>query len=348
MSASLLTIDSVVDLVEQTALNPFFALLLPALLLLNAHDLTSPTILIASLYAVLVTIVALVRLSATAWTNKPGRSWLAAARCSKSLDWSKQVVVVTGAAGGVGRVLVSELERKGAAVVAIDVVARPADLGGTSYYRCDLAKSAEIHAVIRQAQDEVGHPTILINNAGVVQGKSLLDLDRSELEQTFDVNVLAQFTLLKLLLPEMIRKKAGHVVTVASVFGLAADYSASKHALLGLHDSLRNELIFLHANVPIRTTLLIPGQIRTPLFASLAPPSRLVAFLAPVVTPEDIVRRVIDELERERSGVVHLPKYAAWLWSIRAAPSWVSKANEAMQVFVKADSSAERRDTRTD
>lgn len=81
-------------------------------------------------------------------------------------------------------------------------------------------------------------------------------------------------------------------------------------------------VVISHDNPPIRTTLLIPGQIRTALFASLAHLSRLVEFLAPVVTPEEVADRIVEELERERSGVVHLPVYAAWLWIVRAAPSW--------------------------
>lgn len=149
-----LTLDGVVGVLERTLLNPIVALPVPLLLLLivrspfhaaahslsrpvrsQGHPPTSPTVLLSSTYFLLVTLVASVRLSSSAWTNKPGRSWLDACRCPRSLDWSRQIVVVTGGAGGVGSVLVKKLAQKGAAVVAIDVVERPAEMGA-SRRRC--------------------------------------------------------------------------------------------------------------------------------------------------------------------------------------------------------------------
>ncbi|KAK4699442.1 hypothetical protein P7C70_g6821, partial [Phenoliferia sp. Uapishka_3] len=93
----------------------------------------------------------------------------------------------------------------------------------------------------------------------------------------------------------------------------------------------------------------MPGQILTPLFASLAPPSPFLKFIAPLITPEKIVRKLVEELERERSGTVCLPVYASWLWAVRALPNfvgdglvWMSGANEAMEGFVKAGGEKER------
>lgn len=138
-------------------------------------------------------------------------------------------------------------------------------------------------------------------------------------------------------------------VNVSSVFGLAgaaqlADYAASKHALLGLHESLRAELQHRHGDPPIRTTIVIPGQVRTPLFASVRPTSRLASFVAPVVDPHTVAKAVIAAIETEESRDVYLPSFARWLWVTKGLPSWMVDgmrwavgADEAMRGFEKRD-----------
>lgn len=75
---------------------------------------------------------------------------------------------------------------------------------------------------------------------------------------------------------------------------------------------------------PIRTTLVIPGQVRTPLFASLASTSRLVSFLAPIVDPHLIAKAIVAALETHQSRTIHLPYYASWVWATKGMPSWAS------------------------
>jgi len=90
---------------------------------------------------------------------------------------------------------------------------------------------------------------MIVNNAGVIQGKLLVDLSPDDINQTFGVNTLAHFWTLKAFLPGLLKRKQGHIVTVSSAMGLTgvsamSDYCASKHALIGLHESLRAELDF--------------------------------------------------------------------------------------------------------
>lgn len=120
---------------------------------------------------------------------------------------------------------------------------------------------------------------------------------------------------------------------------------------------------------PIRTTLLIPGQVLTPLFASLPPLSRPVSFLAPLVHPTDLAASVIDALDKQQSREIFLPFYGNKLWVIKGLPSWArdglvwvsgetvrrgsisdappllqfSGANEAMREFVKTGERKEKR-----
>ncbi|KAL7004704.1 hypothetical protein EMMF5_005718 [Cystobasidiomycetes sp. EMM_F5] len=87
------------------------------------------------------------------------------------------------------------------------------------FYKCDIADKAEIRHVAKRVRNEIGSPTMLINNAGIVAGRSLLELSEDEIERTFNVNVLAAFWLIKAFLPKMVEKKHGHIVNVSSLAG---------------------------------------------------------------------------------------------------------------------------------
>lgn len=106
------------------------------------------------------------------------------------------------------------------------------------------------------------HPTMLVNNAGVVTGKKLINCSIPEIERlilglkyitvslcrTIKVNVLGHFYLIKAFLPGLIQQKSGHILSVASVMGLtgaayAVDYCASKFAVTGYMEALRQELV---------------------------------------------------------------------------------------------------------
>jgi len=168
-------------------------------------------------------------------------------------------------------------------------------------------------------------------------------------KQTFDVNVLGQFWTLKAFLPEMIKQKEGHVVTIAYVMGLVGsaqmtDYSASKAALVNLHESLRYELDKRHHAPGIRTTLVLPGHVLTPLFSHMPnlPQAWWYKFLAPSVPPYTVAKAVIAALDMQESRTIYLPFYtyvARWVWCLpsfgRDFFQWLSGADYAMEGFVK-------------
>lgn len=77
-----------------------------------------------------------------------------------------------------------------------------------------------------------------------------------------------------------------------------------------------------YADPPIRLSLVLPAQVQTPLFASLTPPSPLVSFLAPLVSPIDIAKSVIAALDTEQSREICLPAFVGVVWALRGLPSW--------------------------
>jgi all-trans-retinol dehydrogenase (NAD+) len=111
----------------------------------------------------------------------------------------------------------------------------------------DLASASAISKVCTQIRADHGAPTVLISNAGIASGKTILSSTAESLQRTFALNNIAQFLLVKEFLPSMIAAKHGHVVTVASLNSFLphagnVDYACSKAAELAFHEGLTVEL----------------------------------------------------------------------------------------------------------
>ena len=265
-------------------------------------------------------------------------------------DVRDRVALVTGGASGIGRLLALELARRGAVPVVWDVdeerlSATIEELGRLSSrrargYTCDVRDPDAVRSTAERVHDEVGDPTILVNNAGVVSGARLLDLPDEAIRRTFDVNVLALFWVTKAFLPAMVDAGGGHVVTMASAAGLVGvarqtDYSASKHAAVGFDESLRAEL---HRIAPrVRTTVVCPYYVDTGMFEGVR---TRVPFLLPILGQEDVALRIADAIAKDRQVLV-LPPIVRLIPALRLLPSaafdWVMDlfgVNVSMDHFV--------------
>ena len=146
--------------------------------------------------------------------------------------------------------------------------------GGTAYaYTVDLCSREKIYEAAKQLKQEVGSVKILVNNAGIVSGSSVLDTPDEKIIRTFDVNVLAHFWTMKAFMPDMIINKKGHIVNVASLAGYSGsnklvDYCSSKFAALGIDDALKVELSAQGQDY-IKTTVVCPYYISTGMFAGV-------------------------------------------------------------------------------
>lgn len=231
------------------------------------------------------------------------------------------VVLITGGGSGIGRLTAQKLARLGAVVVSVDVnsegnAATVRSIIEAGYkaqaYTADLSSKAEIDAVCAKVKAEVGDVSILINNAGVVSGKSFLDLTETHIHRTFNVNVLAHFWTIRNFLPDMIARKKGHIVTTASLAGHGGtnklvDYCASKFANVGFDESLRTELYAQgHADY-IHTTCICPYYISTGMFEGVQ--SKIIPILEPDFVAEQTVNSILINKQ-----VVLLP----W-WSVMLA-----------------------------
>lgn len=253
---------------------------------------------------------------------------------AREVDLSDEVIVVTGGASGLGALIADVYGMRGANVAVVDVQNAEEDKveeKGIVYYECDVGDRKQVEEVRKKIEDDLGTPTILINNAGIVNGKPLLELSPEEIERTFRVNTLSHFHTLQTFLPGMLASDRGTIVTISSVLahlGAAnlSDYAASKAALLALHSSLRAELARNPQAQNIRTILCTPGQLSTPMFARVRTPS---SFFAPVVAPVDVAKEIIKMVDRGESGEIAVPLYARWI-------GWLGVLPVGVQSIVRA------------
>ncbi|KAJ7129414.1 retinal short-chain dehydrogenase/reductase [Mycena epipterygia] len=334
-----LDIDLFVKVFANTLFSPFFVMLIPTFYIFQGAKITDPIVVVSGAYYVFVALFWLIKWVSRLYSNQGSLFY-----APRPFDWGDQIVVITGGSSGVGELLANTLAVKSVTVVVLDVEPIQTENYNIAYYKCDVSKWEEVEAVSKKIIEEIGQPTVLVNNAGVVQGKLILDLTPEDIQQTFGVNTLSHFWTLKAFLPGMIEKKKGHIVTMASNMGIhgvaqMTDYGASKAALINLNRSLRSELDKRYKCPAIRTTLVCPGHIHTALFATLnASPQ----FFFPTLHPIDIVKRVIKALDETHSQTIYLPFYTHFMPALQLLPdfvadfsSWLSNADFAMKDFVK-------------
>ena len=260
-------------------------------------------------------------------------------------------VVVTGGASGIGRLIAREFLSRGANVVvwdihqeAIDAMIEAEGPDRVSGYLCDVSDREHVYQVAEQVIADHQRVDILVNNAGIVSGKNFLDLPDRKIEATFDVNTLALFWTAKAFLPAMLERNRGHIVNIASASGYLgvaklADYSASKWAVVGFDESLRVEL---RKRAPgVKTTVVCPYYINTGMFDGV---KTRFSWLLPILKPEDVARRTVQGVERDRARVV-MPRFVSLVPLMRLLPVPVMDrladflgVNTSMDDFIGRDS----------
>jgi NAD(P)-dependent dehydrogenase (short-subunit alcohol dehydrogenase family) len=169
-------------------------------------------------------------------------------------DFSNAIVVITGAGSGIGRALAREFAAGGAAIALADVNSAALEqtrglLGNAkaATYKVDVAEAAAMEAFAQKVQQDFGRVTILINNAGVALHGTFEELALAEFEWLFRINFWGVIHGCKFFMPLLREQKEARIVNVSSVFGLIAPpgqtaYGASKYAIRGFSESLREEL----------------------------------------------------------------------------------------------------------
>ena len=243
-------------------------------------------------------------------------------------EFTGKNVLITGAASGIGRGLAEALAERGANLILWDINAAGLEAvktgmerhpGFVATYLCDLTDRDAIYAVADEVLAEHGHVDLLVNNAGIVSGKPLLEISDEAIERTFAINTLALFWTTRAFLPTMIERQEGHIVTVASSGGIVGtakltDYASSKFAAIGFDESLRMEMKRL--GHPIHTTVVCPFYIDTGMFEGVK--TRFPALL-PILKPEYVVQRMVKAIEKKKPRLI-MPRFVYTSYPLRVLP----------------------------
>ncbi|AMT93040.1 short-chain dehydrogenase [Brevibacterium linens] len=245
-------------------------------------------------------------------------------------------ILITGAGSGIGRLMALEAADRGAAEVIIwdlsaetgEAVRREIEAKGVRArtFSVNVGDSAQVAST---AQD-VGDIDILVNCAGVVTGKKLLDADEAAIRRTFDVNTMALYWTTKAFLPGIRERNHGSIVNIASAAGLTGvakqtDYSASKWAAVGFTESLRGELRAEGSRV--NTLVVCPFYINTGMFAGV---QTKFPRLLPILEENNVSTQVIDSIESGREQLV-MPSLVRLVPGVRLLPT---RAFDAVMDFL--------------
>jgi short-subunit dehydrogenase len=217
-------------------------------------------------------------------------------------------VLITGAAGGLGTTIATELSNRGATLMLIDIDAARL-LSLRDHLSChalvaDVSDAEDRRRIVAHC-DRIGHrPDVLINNAGVEKASEYADLQPVEIRHALEVNLIGAMLLTRELLPGLRARRRGHVINIASMAGIKpipynAVYNTAKAGLVGFSMSLSKEL----EGSGVHATVVCPSAVtRVGMWARASDqltPNRLVASSA--VTPDDVADAVVRAL-------VHVPR----------------------------------------
>ena len=223
--------------------------------------------------------------------------------------------LVTGAGGGLGAYIARALAGEGVNLAVTDLPGSSVD-GLSAELRtrgvqvehapADLTDRDERRRLASWAIDALGPIDILVNNAGVEFGGPFLDTSPEQLELTVAVNLVAVMDLTRLLLPGMLDRRRGHVVSMASLAGKIpppqlASYGATKHGVVGFTGALRAEL----ADEPVGFSAICPGFVgRVGMFGRLEPYIEGGSVPMGTIPPERVGDAVVRAIREDVGEIV--------------------------------------------
>jgi len=187
--------------------------------------------------------------------------------------------IVTGAGSGIGRACALALGKRGFAVAAVDIDEAAAretagQIPGAKAYRADVSVAAQVDAAVSAALADLGTVEVVLNNAGILDGYfNIEEMDEAVWRRVIDIDLTSVFLMSKRVLREMLPRKRGRIINMASVAGLngtggGAAYIAAKHGVVGL----TRQMAVAYGARGITVNCVCPGAIPT----SLRPHSQAI------------------------------------------------------------------------
>ena len=226
-------------------------------------------------------------------------------------DFAGKTVVVTGAAGGLGRALALRFAAAGARIVALDrdaaVLAGLTFLDGVEALciACDVSSEADCRRAVAEARRAFGGVDLLINNAGITHRSAFARTEPAVIRRVMEVNYFGALHCTHAVLEDLLARR-GMVIAVSSVAGFApliarTGYAASKHALHGFFDSLRTEI----EPLGVKVLLVCPSFIQTgieqhALSGDGTPARHAQSVVGSRSTPEAMAEKIFRAAQAER------------------------------------------------
>jgi NAD(P)-dependent dehydrogenase (short-subunit alcohol dehydrogenase family) len=235
------------------------------------------------------------------------------------MELADRNVVITGAGSGIGRALARRFaaERPRALIVAdLDLAAAQAtadEVGGTAV-RVDVSREAEIAALVDRAREVGGAIDVFFSNAGVPGPGGGPQGGNDEWQRTWEINVMAHVWAARAVLPDMVQRGDGYLVSTASAAGLltqvsALAYSVTKHAAV----SVAEWLAINYGDAGVKVSCLCPQGVRTPMLdlAIDQDPIGSAALVAEgLLDPDEVAEVVVAAMREERFLILPHPQVA--------------------------------------
>lgn len=249
-----------------------------------------------------------------------------------------KVVVITGASSGIGALTAKLLSEQGAIPILIarsqdklEAVANQLS-GQHELIVMDVTKQEQVQSVMNDIIHKYGQVDVLLNNAGYGKFESTVDMAIDHYSDMMDVNYMGTVRCTKAVLPHMLERGEGHIVNVASIaakIGTARStaYTATKHAVYGFSNSLRQEL----RGTGITVSTVNPGPIDTPFFDLADPTGGYVNNIRWFMMKPDLVASKMVKLIDKKQEEINLPWLAAvGIWLYQLCPRFADKLTYKM------------------
>ncbi len=187
-------------------------------------------------------------------------------------DLTGKTVLVTGAAGGIGRAIVKTLHAQGAIVAITDMNRESLEKiacelkSRVFIYEANLTDGESVKTLVKNAESDMGKIDILINNAGITKDGLAVRMTDEQFQKVLDINLKAPFMLIRAVMMGMMKRRFGRIINMASIVGVMgnagqANYAASKGALIAMTKSIAGEL----APRGVTANCIAPGFVKTPM-----------------------------------------------------------------------------------
>jgi len=252
-----------------------------------------------------------------------------------------RIAIVTGGGSGIGEAVSRALAARGDTVVVADIDGAAAervsgDIGArASAAKVDVRDFAAVQALVDDTVAAHGRLDIIFNNAGIGVGGDVAELTVAHWDRIIDINLRGVVHGVQAAYPLMARQRSGHIVNTASIAGLIAPpfmapYAATKHAVVGLSMSLREEA---KAN-GVKVTVVCPGWTDTAILDSTGPDDlpkpamaeeggvrEVAEKMGRLYTPQELARDILEGIDKNKPMVVTPRKFRV-LWRLhRLSPT---------------------------